>query len=954
MAWLYTLIGVLVGAYVGGVVTDSYGGLGALIGGVFALLTARINGLNTRLRALEAQVARQASTERVSALRETARAATERAVEPAPQPARTPPPVAPAPLPEFAPVPTPVAPPAPEVALPSFPDLEPIAAAITPPPQPASPAAAAARSATPARSASPVDAADTGQATRIAHDVYQTRPPREIPPHPVALLLKRWFTEGNVPVKIGVLVLFLGVGALIKYAADQGWLRMPMEYRLAGIAAGALALLVFAWTKRESHRTFSLSAQGGMIGVLILDIFGAYRKFELLPSGLAFGLILALVVATGVLAVLQDALALAVFGVVGGFLAPILTASNSGNHVALFSYYALLNLAILGVALARSWRVLNLVGFAFTFGVGTVWGTLKYRPELFDSTEPFLAVFYLIYLAVPLVFAWRQPQERRGFVDGTLVFGLPLFAFPLQVVLLDGDRMQLALSAFVLAVAYVGLGWFTLRRLKLQLLGESYVLLALGFATLAVPLALSARGTSCTWAIEGAALVWLGLRQQRQVPRWIGAGLQLAAGMAYFASVPGLPPADGTLAVLNGEFLAGALILLAGFTTSRLLLAHEPDGAGTHVAFAWGLFWWIVVGVDEIQRYVGIDQQANATLAWIALTALLSGEIARRFDWGDFRWPALAGVLLGPFLILPTYAANHGPLEGLGAAAWLAYAAASWRTQVNLARTSAPLLPFVYFVHVWTYVLLFAVELYSATGAHAQLNELWRSLAGLAPLALAFAGLLKRWRVLRLPLEEHADALRTHLMGSLAIVLGLAWFVALFAEGVPAPLPYLPVLNPLELASLTYVLLLGAWYAQAEAEGTAYFDRKQRGTLLALASFALLTSMVLRGVHFLGDVPWSHRMFSSALAQAAMSIAWSIAGVITILIGHRRASRPVWIAGAALFGLVIVKLVLVDWHHLNDLSAILALFALGGLLFVVGYFAPAPPSEAKPAQGDSA
>ena len=69
--------------------------------------------------------------------------------------------------------------------------------------------------------------------------------------------VKRWFTEGNVPVKVGVIVLFLGVGALLKYAADSGWLRVPVEFRLAGIAAAALGALVFAWRKRESHRAFA-------------------------------------------------------------------------------------------------------------------------------------------------------------------------------------------------------------------------------------------------------------------------------------------------------------------------------------------------------------------------------------------------------------------------------------------------------------------------------------------------------------------------------------------------------------------------------------------------------------------------------------------------------------------------------------------------------------------------
>ncbi|MET0718668.1 MAG: DUF2339 domain-containing protein, partial [Pseudoxanthomonas sp.] len=38
-----------------------------------------------------------------------------------------------------------------------------------------------------------------------------------------ARAVKRWFTVGNVPVKIGMLVLLAGVAALLKYASDQGW-----------------------------------------------------------------------------------------------------------------------------------------------------------------------------------------------------------------------------------------------------------------------------------------------------------------------------------------------------------------------------------------------------------------------------------------------------------------------------------------------------------------------------------------------------------------------------------------------------------------------------------------------------------------------------------------------------------------------------------------------------------
>ena len=89
--------------------------------------------------------------------------------------------------------------------------------------------------------------------------------------------IKQWFGSGNVPVKVGMLVLLVGVASLLRYASNQGWLHVPIELKLAGISATAIAALVFAWRKRESHRSFALALQGGAIGVLLLVAFAAFK-----------------------------------------------------------------------------------------------------------------------------------------------------------------------------------------------------------------------------------------------------------------------------------------------------------------------------------------------------------------------------------------------------------------------------------------------------------------------------------------------------------------------------------------------------------------------------------------------------------------------------------------------------------------------------------------------------
>jgi len=741
-------------------------------------------------------------------------------------------------------------------------------------------------------------------------------------------------------------VLFLGVTALFKYAYDQGWVHIGIEYRLTGVALAALGALVFAWRKRESHRLFALSLQGGAIGILILTIFAAFKLYALLPAGFAFALLVAVVAGGAMLAVLQDAIALAVLAIVGGFLAPVLISTGQGNHVALFSYYAVLNGAVFAIAWIKPWRVLNLIGFAFTFGVGTMWGALQYRPEQFASTEPFLLLFFAFYLLLPLLYALKRPaaEGRRDFVDGTLVFGTPLVAFALQVALLERARLPLAFSALGAAAIYAALATLELRRWRLTLLGQSHALLALGFATIAVPLALSARSTACTWAIEGAGLVWLGLRQGRKLPLFLGCALQVLAGIAYINSFT-FGHID-ELAILNGEFLGALLIALSGFASSRLLGRANSDRMITVAFFVWGWIWWTFAAANEIQRFVASDLRADVWLGFFAATGLLAAEIHRRFDWRECLWPALAMFAFAVPLIGLTADDNHGPLEHGAALAWAFWFAAALRALATFAAREERSLRFLHFVFLWILVLLAAVELGHLAYVHLALGNVWVALASLVPVALLFWLALRRQALVRWPSADAAEATRHWLLVSLAGVMGVAWLLGMQDPGDPAPLPYVPLINPLELAQVGYLLLLLAWFRQAEREGGTMLSTELRARALAAAGVMLLTAITLRGAHFLGGVPWSEAMWTSPLAQAALSITWTLAGIAAMLLGKRRGSRAVWFGGAALMGVVLVKLLLIDRQFLHDLPAIIGVLVVGILLVAVGYFAPVPPRTA--------
>ena len=228
-----------------------------------------------------------------------------------------------------------------------------------------------------------------------------------------------------------------------------------------------------------------------------------------------------LVAFSGLLAVLQGSKGLAVSGSIGGFLAPVLMSTGGGSHVLLFSYYALLSSGILGIAWFKAWRELNLVGLGFTFGLFSLWSATSYTPDLFASTEPFLLLFFLMYCLIAILFALRQPLKLRGFIDGPQVFGLPIVFSSLQAYLVHDFRYGMACSALGLGGWYIILARLLWNRFQgeMRLLTEIFLALGVVFTSLAIPLGLDPYWTTASWAMEGAAMIWVGVRQNRLAAR---------------------------------------------------------------------------------------------------------------------------------------------------------------------------------------------------------------------------------------------------------------------------------------------------------------------------------------------------------------------------------------------------------------------------------------------------
>lgn len=757
-----------------------------------------------------------------------------------------------------------------------------------------------------------------------------------------------WLKRGNPLARVGIVILFFGATFLAKYAAENSL--FPIELRFVAIALGAFALLIVGWRLRDKRAVYAQLLQGGGIAGLYLTVFAATR-FDLLPTGLAFGLLVVIALAAAILAVGQNALALAVIGTAGGFLAPIMVSTGSGNYVALFSYYAILNLGVFAIAWFRTWKVLNVLGFVFTFTITGMWRASGYESGDLLAADGFLILFFLMYVGVSILNCVRQPPDLKGYVSGSLVFGLPIVAFALHASMVSGIEYAMAWSAFALGAFYLVLGWTLYRtgRESFRLLVEAFAALGVIFGSLAIPLAFDTRTTAAMWAVEGAGLLWLGVRQQRKLARAFGTLLQLGAGMGWLL---GLQGHHDDLAILNSAFLGTLMLSISGLCSGYWLFRNQERRAnyetGADIVFTiWGVAWWLLGGLREIDRFLP-SATYGASLAFVALTVALLAVLSLKREW---RLPLLIATCLPAictvFALANTAIVAH-PFAQWGAIGWaLLFVAHFWMLRLGESRNTK-WLDWFHAGACWVLTLILAWEASYQIGERT--TGVWAQLPwGVVP-ALVLAWLGRRQLLPRWPLAAHEHAYRVYAAVPVLVAMSL-WVVLInvSSTGDSTWLPYLPLLNPLDISvALCFASLAMWWSSLSERQRAACWQFDMRALIAAVAAMAFiwLNAALIRTLHHNFGAPITpYGMTHSTLVQASLSIFWGLLGFTAMTIAARQRWRYVWIVGGALMIVVVAKLFLVDLSNVGTIARIMSFLTVGALLLVTGYLAPLPPRK---------
>jgi uncharacterized membrane protein len=418
--------------------------------------------------------------------------------------------------------------------------------------------------------AKPISFMETETAARQTASLKQPKQPTMPPPQVVIELKKEKAKDVTISLEqrigtrwvliAGVITVFISAGFFLKFAYEHSWIGPWGRIGIVSLA-GIVCLAVGEITRRRGYEIAAKGTTALGFAILYAADFAAYRLYGLIGPTPAFATAIIITAAAFAYAVVLDEVVAAFLALLGGFITPVLISTGENMPVPLFGYVLVLSTGAMLCAYWRKWRVINLLAFVGTFLLYSGWFEKFFRSQLHAANPPeqltialgWLGVFFGVYLVLPLLYGLVNRVNARKDDVWLVVINASWTFFYLWTVLFERYQTGLALCAAGLSAAHLAMmGLAFIRCREDFVLRQTLLVIGLAFLTTAIPLYWQMNAAILGWAIEGAILVFIGIRYRSILTQIGGAA---AIGLACAKLVWQLPMhTDAFRLALNPAF----------------------------------------------------------------------------------------------------------------------------------------------------------------------------------------------------------------------------------------------------------------------------------------------------------------------------------------------------------------------------------------------------------------
>jgi uncharacterized membrane protein len=460
--------------------------------------------------------------------------------------------------------------------------------------------------------------------------------------------------------RIGILILVVGIGFFLKYSIDHGLLGPMARVALSTITGLALLVVGTQLLGRKYH-ILGQGLMGGGLATLYFSVFAAANLFHLIEQLPAFVLMTIITLLAGGIAVRFNSMLVAVLGIIGGYGTPIMLATDVVNFPGLYGYMLVLGIGVLAICYWKDWPLVNYLSFAATYALFFS-AQAKYDASHFWEVFPFLIAFFVLFSTMTFLYKIVN-QSKSNLLDLIAILVNAGVFFYVGSQLIEGaferrwaSALTLGLAAFYTAHVY----YFLRRRLVDRELLVSFIGLAAFFVAMTMPLLLSAEWVTASWALQALVLIWMAEKLGSEFVRQVGYVL-FAVVMGRFCFIDlrtqflAAPPSaelswsDYVQELVQRVLMFGIPIAsLAG--AYRLLSKHDATAEGVvdrandvspWMRGSWAMKLLVVAAVATLFVYLNLE--FNRTFGYFYAPAKL--------PLLTILWIGLCGFLLYEFLV---------------------------------------------------------------------------------------------------------------------------------------------------------------------------------------------------------------------------------------------------------------------------------------------------------------
>ena len=467
----------------------------------------------------------------------------------------------------------------------------------------------------------------------------------------------------NWLLRVGVVVLVTGIGFFLKYSIENEMVG-PIGRVGLSIVAGLAMLVVGLRLLGKRYHLLGQGLMGAGLATLYFSIYAAANFYQLISLLTAFGLMAAITVSAGVLAISLDSILVAILGIIGGYGTPVMLSTGEANFIGLFSYMLILGIGVLGIALRKNWHLLNYLSFIFTYGLVATAVEGYYKVSDFPVVMAFLTAFFALFSTMVFIHHLANATKSNLLDLIALMANAGLFFWFSHGLIREAFRVEwvaavtLGLTAFYILHIRI----FLNRRLQDRGLLVSFTGLAAFFLTITMPIILSREWLTFSWSLQALVMLWMSGRLRSEFLRQIAYLVYgfvilrftfVDLGSEFYSRAGDIELTFGRYLLTLVERLVTFLVPVASLAGAAYLLRRPATEFGVRVDRANDVSGWVKenlavkigLAAAVLLLFIYLNFEFNRTLHYVFTPVRLPAL--------TILWVALSAVLLALYLRTP-------------------------------------------------------------------------------------------------------------------------------------------------------------------------------------------------------------------------------------------------------------------------------------------------------------